>query len=583
MLPQKTRQRGRANKKQARSKAMAANRDISSMKKRNLTDTSDSSSSRESDVGVAQKEVAIDKSVKKQRHEVTQDMVNYDMGTDTGDDSSETDGTMPDGIDTVTEDLRGQTKENVKGAANATVSVSQVTQGASAQDIEVNVDVAPKVGIPSLLIKIPVMAQWASQLKVVECLGKGLKDHFPNMDAPFTTTLTNNGNWVVKPKTAQVYNHILKITTLNTKKIRFVPIVADSKWSKGTLRLPLDFPLEAIEECSKVIKAVRQQKSVSITVDGGKRVSQKHDTSMVIVTFEGPLPTHIDLGIFSRHKILPFIPRPVQCYQCQRFGHFGAQCKGPTVCAVCAGNHATKVCQVKFQNGESTNVCCANCRKEKPAWHQDCDAYRKARKNLESKAVANKEEKIKETFNLQERQFPALGLNQASQINAAVANKDLTQPIVGTSKSSAGSKQQGLNTKERVVDNAQTQGQKGQSGSKVKPLMSDVVKVGSVKQVVSMETTTETSAKVEEVRRQMVKENNQRLIQSLRKQKQNIETMRNQVQAIVDSPGMSLRKEGDTVGLETINILLQVGELRGQIENMYRDITDDLFRIVDSM
>lgn len=78
-------------------------------------------------------------------------------------------------------------------------------------------------------------------------------------------------------------------------------------------------------------------------------------TNNIVLTFNRPdLPADVAVG-YLRVKVRPFIPNPMRCYQCQRFGHTKPYCKNPPVCGVCASTeHLADACE-----GHAPR--CANC------------------------------------------------------------------------------------------------------------------------------------------------------------------------------------------------------------------------------
>ena len=61
----------------------------------------------------------------------------------------------------------------------------------------------------------------------------------------------------------------------------------------------------------------------------------KRPTNTFIVTFGEPkLPSHINIG-YLKVKVQMFIPNPIRCFNCQKFGHFRSNCKQHEVCANC--------------------------------------------------------------------------------------------------------------------------------------------------------------------------------------------------------------------------------------------------------
>ncbi|GBN25210.1 hypothetical protein AVEN_114255-1 [Araneus ventricosus] len=60
------------------------------------------------------------------------------------------------------------------------------------------------------------------------------------------------------------------------------------------------------------------------------------DTKHLILTFHSPkIPDSVRAG-YIKLKVRPYIPNPLRCFKCQRFGHSKASCRGTLTCARCA-------------------------------------------------------------------------------------------------------------------------------------------------------------------------------------------------------------------------------------------------------
>jgi hypothetical protein len=63
-----------------------------------------------------------------------------------------------------------------------------------------------------------------------------------------------------------------------------------------------------------------------------------------------------------------------QCFQCQKYGHIGTQCKTTETCGYCAQGHRSGDCPSK--TGQATLRKCANCQGAHEAWSQQCPTRR---------------------------------------------------------------------------------------------------------------------------------------------------------------------------------------------------------------
>ncbi|GFT76697.1 uncharacterized protein TNCV_335631 [Trichonephila clavipes] len=67
-----------------------------------------------------------------------------------------------------------------------------------------------------------------------------------------------------------------------------------------------------------------------------RRDGQVLNTKHLILTFHTPdLPQTVKMA-FIRCPVRPYIPNPLRCFQCQRFGHSKTVCRGQPTCSRCA-------------------------------------------------------------------------------------------------------------------------------------------------------------------------------------------------------------------------------------------------------
>ncbi|GFV88312.1 RNA-directed DNA polymerase from mobile element jockey [Trichonephila clavipes] len=79
-----------------------------------------------------------------------------------------------------------------------------------------------------------------------------------------------------------------------------------------------------------------------------KRDSNIIPTKHIILTFNKPkLPTTVKAG-YLNCKIRPYIPNPLRCFKCQRFGHSQTSCRGQLTCSRCASvGHSSTDCTLE--------------------------------------------------------------------------------------------------------------------------------------------------------------------------------------------------------------------------------------------
>ncbi|GBM96712.1 hypothetical protein AVEN_1242-1 [Araneus ventricosus] len=87
------------------------------------------------------------------------------------------------------------------------------------------------------------------------------------------------------------------------------------------------------EEITKELggQEVKDVRAINIRRDG-ELMPTKH----FILTFNtSRLPEYIKAG-YVRCSVRPYIPNPLRCFKCQRFGHSKTNCRGTLTCARCA-------------------------------------------------------------------------------------------------------------------------------------------------------------------------------------------------------------------------------------------------------
>lgn len=105
----------------------------------------------------------------------------------------------------------------------------------------------------------------------------------------------------------------------------------------------------------------------------------KHKTRHIILTFAiTTLPDAVKAG-YLRYRVRPYVPNPVRCFKCQRFGFGSRNCRGSDRCAKCSSKeHLSDVCE--------SNPKCANCDGKHAAYSRSCPLW-KQEKEIHSKSI----------------------------------------------------------------------------------------------------------------------------------------------------------------------------------------------------
>ena len=96
-----------------------------------------------------------------------------------------------------------------------------------------------------------------------------------------------------------------------------------------------------------------------------------HSLSVMIKIDETKLPDRVFIGYIS-YEVRPYVPQPLRCCKCQKYGHVAAICEGKQRCGRCAGEHEYGKCEV------GAELKCFNCGGEHSSAYHGCEANKKA-------------------------------------------------------------------------------------------------------------------------------------------------------------------------------------------------------------
>lgn len=169
-------------------------------------------------------------------------------------------------------------------------------------------------------------------------------------------------------KTEMILGKEIVVTKPNSHARRLEAVKpAAKKWNKGVIkRVPL-FLTDA--EMKDELGAVWVHRIDSV------KQGKKTPTRAVIIATECELPSTVTLGLMA-FKVHTYVPKPLRCAKCQKFGHKAVHCKSGSVkCVKCGGDHAYTQCSTEVRK-------CVNCGLEHSSAYKGCAKYRMINKTL---------------------------------------------------------------------------------------------------------------------------------------------------------------------------------------------------------
>ena len=138
-------------------------------------------------------------------------------------------------------------------------------------------------------------------------------------------------------------------------------------------------------------------------------------TNNIVLTFDtADLPSAITVG-YTRVSVRTYVPNPMRCFRCQRFGHTKLRCRNRPVCAKCSSpDHLDEECN-------SDTLRCVNCGNTQPphaSFSRSCPAYLKEKEINAIKATRNVS--FREARDMYNQSHPAVSYAQKAKAHVSV-------------------------------------------------------------------------------------------------------------------------------------------------------------------
>ena len=157
---------------------------------------------------------------------------------------------------------------------------------------------------------------------------------------------------------------LLKTTRFVDRPIR-VSIHEALNSSRGVIRCR---ELSGMKE-TEIKKELQEQGVAEVHRVTVKRDTEKVPTNTLFLTFNTPeLPKEITVG-YLKVKVALFGPRPMRCFNCNKFGHTSQRCKVAAKCT-CGGKY-------KHEGRCEGPKLCSNCKCPHASSAKDCPVWEK--------------------------------------------------------------------------------------------------------------------------------------------------------------------------------------------------------------
>jgi len=246
---------------------------------------------------------------------------------------------------------------------------------------------------------------WADQVEQIELIQKKLNSPFKG---PKYLIMTSPNNELAKASPFLIQKGLLGIggSPKTVKKLRSGDIlieVTSQVQAKSFLSAKIigNIPITIKEHAtlnssrgviseSDLLNCSEDEIKTELTDQGVisvKRITIKRENNIIstkhlILTFNSPdLPKYVAAG-YLNCSVRPYIPNPMRCFKCQRFGHSKTSCRGQETCSRCSEpGHNFSEC--------SKEPICVNCKGSHTANSKSCPKWILEKKIQETKIKNN--------------------------------------------------------------------------------------------------------------------------------------------------------------------------------------------------
>ena len=201
-------------------------------------------------------------------------------------------------------------------------------------------------------------------------------------------------------------------------KLADISIIVSTHRTLNSCRGVISDPdLQYVSEEVEILENLKNQRVTYVKIITILKNAEKIPTKHIILTFASTtLPRSIKAG-YLECAVRAYIPNPLRCFNCQRFGHSKTSCRGNLTCGRCsAEGHESLNCINSFR--------CVNSKEEHPSYAKTC---RKWKLEKEIQTVCTKQNiSYPEAKKLIDSRTPPIGISYAVTATQKAAQKNLS-------------------------------------------------------------------------------------------------------------------------------------------------------------